>query len=77
MDRGAWWATVHGVAKRHDYACMHEISFVFLKTFYFILEYTNQQCCDSFRLSAKGLSHKYTCVHSPSNSLPIQTATEH
>ena len=18
MDRGAWWATVHGVAKRHD-----------------------------------------------------------
>ena len=39
MDRGAWWATVHGVAKRHDYACMHEILFVFLKTFYFILEY--------------------------------------
>ena len=39
MDRGAWWATVHGVAKRQDYACMHEILFVFLKTFYFILEY--------------------------------------
>ena len=23
MDRGAWWATVHGVAKRHDWATEH------------------------------------------------------
>ena len=36
MDRGAWWATVHGVAKRPDSACMHEILFVFLKTLFYI-----------------------------------------
>ena len=23
MDKGAWWATVHGVAKRHDWATKH------------------------------------------------------
>ena len=22
MDRGAWWATVHGVTNRHNWACM-------------------------------------------------------
>ena len=31
----------------------------------------NLQCCDSFRWTAKGLSHTYTCIHSPSNSLWI------
>ena len=24
-----------------------------------------QQCCDGFMWTAKGLSHKYTCIHSP------------
>ena len=23
MDRGAWWATVHGVTKRHNWTCTH------------------------------------------------------
>ena len=31
----------------------------------------NLQCCDSFRWTAKGLSHTYTRIHSPSNSLWI------
>ena len=30
----------------------------------------NQQCCDSFRWTAKGLSHTYTCIHSPPKPLP-------
>ena len=35
----------------------------------------NKQCCDSFRWTAQGLSHTYTCIHSPLNSPPIQAAT--
>ena len=38
---------------------------------------TEQQCCDSFWWIAKGLSHTYTCIHSPPNSPPIQPATKH
>ena len=34
-------------------------------------------CCDSFRWTAKGLSHTYTCIYSPANSPPIQAATSH
>ena len=35
------------------------------------------KCCDSFRWTAKGLSHAYTCIHAPPNSPPIQAATRH
>ena len=28
----------------------------------------DSQCCHSFRGTAKGLSHVYTCIHSPPNS---------
>ena len=35
----------------------------------------NQQCCDSFRCSSKGLGHTYICIHLPLNSPPIQAAT--
>ena len=31
----------------------------------------------SFRWTPKGLSHTYTCIHSPPNSPPIQAATQH
>ena len=31
--------------------------------------------CDSFRWTAKGFSHTYTCIHSHQNSPPIQAAT--
>ena len=31
----------------------------------------DSQCCDSFRQTAKDLSHTYTCIHSPPNSPPI------
>ena len=33
--------------------------------------------CDNFKWTAKGLSHTYTCIHSPPNSPPIQAATKH
>ena len=35
----------------------------------------NQQCCDGFRCLAEQVSHTYTCIHFPPNSLPIQAAT--
>ena len=31
------------------------------KTFYFILVNADSQCCNSFRWTAKGLRHTYTC----------------
>ena len=34
-----------------------------------------QQIADSFRWTAKGLIHTYTCIHSPPNSPSIQAAT--
>ena len=33
--------------------------------------------CDSFRWTAKGLSHIDICIHSLPNSPPIQAATQH
>ena len=35
------------------------------------------QRCDSFRHTAKGLSHTHARIHSPPNSPPIQAATQH
>ena len=32
---------------------------------------------DSFRWTANGLSHMFTCIHSPSNAPLIQAATQH
>ena len=34
------------------------------------VELINNECCDSFRWIAKGLSHKYACTHSPQTPLP-------
>ena len=34
----------------------------------------DEQCCGSFRWTAEGLSHTYTCIHSPPNSLPYRLA---
>ena len=59
------------------------IFFCFLKIFiYFWLlilywSIADEQYCDSFRWTAKGLSHTHTCIHSPPNSPPTQAATEH
>ena len=33
MDRGAWWATVHGVAKELDTAVLHTLCFLFIYMF--------------------------------------------
>ena len=53
---------------------------VFCKLFFFkllILRWSiaDWQCYDSFRWTPKGLSHAYTCIHSPPNSPVIQAAT--
>ena len=32
MDRGAWWAIVHGVTKRHDCATKHSLFSFLLST---------------------------------------------
>ena len=51
-------------------------SWIFFFTFYSVLE-IQIKCCDSFRWTAKGLSHIYTYIHSPPSSPPIQAATWH
>ena len=45
---------------------------IFLKTLILFWSIANEQCCDSFRWRAKGLSHPYTDIHSPPNSPSIQ-----
>ena len=51
-------------------------NYYYFYNFYFVLgvQSVNKQCCDSFRWTAKGLSHTYTCIHSPPNSLPSRLA---
>ena len=39
--------------------------------------YSQVKMCDSFRWTVKGLIHMYTCIHSPSNSPPLQAAKKH
>ena len=43
-------------------------------TFIFYWDVADEQRCDRFRWTAKGLSDSYTCMHSPLNSPPIQAA---
>ena len=63
--------------------CTH-ISGVFLKkqtnnkrNFILYWNIASYQGCDNFRWIAEGFSHTYTCIHSPTNSSPIQAATRH
>ena len=51
------------------------LSFFFFKLLILYWGIANQQCCDSFRWTWKGLSHIYTWIYSPPNSPPIQAAT--
>jgi len=44
--------------------------FFTIKLVNFVLVYSQLTCCDSFRCTAKGLSHTCTYIHSPPNSLP-------
>ena len=44
--------------------------YIFLKTFNYVLGGSWLKCCDSFKWTAKGLSHTYTCIHSLPNPLP-------
>ena len=58
--------------------CLLRLTLFFPSTFnLFILCWgrTDEQYSGSFRWTVKGLSHTYTCIHSPPNSPPIQAAT--
>ena len=48
-----------------------DIGLFFFFAFSFILDIGNQQCCDSFRCTAKWLSYTYTCIYSFLNSFLI------
>ena len=50
---------------------------VFLKLLILYWSIADEQCCESFRWRAKGLSHTYTRIHSSLSSPPIQAGTEH
>ena len=39
----------------------------FTKLFILHWSIADEQCCDGFKWTAKGLSHTYTCIHSPLN----------
>ena len=67
MDRGAWWSIVHGVTKSQTR----------LRRLSQHARIADYPCCDTFRWRAEGLCHSYACVHSPPDSPPIQTVTEH
>jgi len=45
-------------------------------TFIFYWDVADEQRCDRFRWTAKGLSDSYTCMHSPLNSPPTQAAAQ-
>ena len=52
---------------------LHEVLFFSnFKLFILCWDIANWQC---FRWTVKGLSHTYTCIHSPPNIPPVQTAT--
>lgn len=40
----------------------------FIKLFILHWSIADEQCCDHFRWTAKGLSRTYTCIHPPLNS---------
>jgi len=52
--------------------CPHRFFFFFFFLLNFLCCVANSQCCDSFSLTAKGLSHIYTCFHSPQGPLPAR-----
>ena len=72
-DRGAWCAAVYGVAQsrtrlkwQQQQAATKSTYFIlFFWTFYSVLGYRRLTVFDSFRWTVKGLSHTYSCIHSP------------
>ena len=60
MDREAWGPAIHGVAKSQTR----------LKRLSQHARIADSPCCDYLRWTAKGLSHAYTCIHSPQTPLP-------
>ena len=54
-----------------------EYSHIYLFFTFLYWRIADWQCSDSFRWTAKGLSHTSSCIHAPPNSPPIQAATWH
>ena len=64
-----------------QFLCFYQ-SPLYSHTFIFLLflsyrSTADYQCCDSFRGTAKGLSHAYPCTHSPWHSPSNKATTSH
>ena len=64
MDRGAWWATVHRVAKSQTR--LKQLS-----------RHGWLQCCVSSTCTAKWLNYTYTYIHSFPDFFPMMVITEY
>ena len=75
-----WW----GRSQRPEVLLMYRFTggffvFVFPPNFKLCILYwgiADEQCCDSFRWTVKGLSHTCTCICSSPNPSPTQAGTE-
>ena len=78
MDRGAWWATVHGVAESHDLATEHactQATYIHTHTYVYVLfsilfhysvlqgtEYFGMSLCPTIRHCWFSVSIYNSCV---------------
>ena len=73
MDRGAWWATVHGVAKSQlsNWATNTAEQLTHAHTHSWLTMLWQ------FQMNSKELSHRYICSQSPPSPPPIQNGILH
>ena len=75
INKGRHHLSAKAISSTHKHAInspiIKKISFHKLLIFYWHI--ANYQCCDSFRWTAKGLSHTYTyvCIHSPARGSQV------
>ena len=79
MDRGAWWATVHGVSKRHDWAtkqqpameepslCLRERKILLPPSPPLLCPVWKQGCCQKKKKKTRKASLIYMSYHWSSN----------
>ena len=73
MDRGAWWATVHGSQNSQTWQWLNNNTVLFKKNLfiYFNWRIITLQYCDGFCHKLTWISHGYTCVPPSWTSLPL------